>query len=195
MADQASRLSRDDAVSTEKKLDDLYELIDGIEMAMMTTRRPDGRLVSRPMQTQKRTAGCDLWFVTNWYADKLDEIAVDPNVNLAYLNRKSWDWVSVSGHAIISRDRDLVRGLYKPDWKAWFPDDGQPGHDGSPDDERIALVLVETQSVVYSKKNKPKPLVLFEIAKAMITGSTPNVSDLRTVSERELRADATRATR
>jgi len=26
------------------------------------------------MQTQKRTAGTDLWFVTNWFETKLDEI-------------------------------------------------------------------------------------------------------------------------
>ena len=32
-----------------KKLEDLYELIEGIEIAMFTTRRPDGHLVSRPM--------------------------------------------------------------------------------------------------------------------------------------------------
>ena len=39
----------------------------------------------------------------------------------------------VSGTAIISRDRDLIRGLYKPDWKAWFPkEEGNPRRDGGP---------------------------------------------------------------
>ena len=37
-----------DAAPLGKKLDELYELIDGIEIAMFTTRRPDGHLVSRP---------------------------------------------------------------------------------------------------------------------------------------------------
>jgi tRNA C32,U32 (ribose-2'-O)-methylase TrmJ len=45
MADKATAKNRDDVVSTEKKLDDLYELIDGIEIAMFTTRRADGHLV------------------------------------------------------------------------------------------------------------------------------------------------------
>ena len=40
--------------STEKKLDQMYGLVEGIEIAMFTTRRADGRLVSRPMATQKR---------------------------------------------------------------------------------------------------------------------------------------------
>ena len=41
--------NRDNAVPLEKKLDDLYKLIDGIDIAMLTTRRADGHLVSRPM--------------------------------------------------------------------------------------------------------------------------------------------------
>ena len=46
------------------ELDKFYGLIDGIEVGMMTTRRPDGHLESRPMANQKRADGADLWFVT-----------------------------------------------------------------------------------------------------------------------------------
>ena len=176
--------NRDNEVPLEKKLDDLYKLIDGIEIALMTTRRPDGHLVSRPMDTQKRTAGTDLWFVTDIEAHKLDELAVDPHVNLAYYNSRSREWVSVSGTAIISQDRNLIRGLYKADWKIWFPDEGG-SRNGGPDDPRLALILVEAHSVVYSKQNRPTPLVLFEMAKALITGSAPKVADLRELDEGE----------
>jgi general stress protein 26 len=48
----------------DEKLEKLHDLIDDIETAMFTTRRADGRLVSRPMATQKRASGADLWFVT-----------------------------------------------------------------------------------------------------------------------------------
>ena len=46
------------------EMDKLFEHIDDIEIAMMTTRRPDGHLQSRAMATQKRADGADLWFVT-----------------------------------------------------------------------------------------------------------------------------------
>jgi general stress protein 26 len=36
------------------ELEKLYEHIDNIEIAMMTTRRPDGHLQARAMATQKR---------------------------------------------------------------------------------------------------------------------------------------------
>jgi general stress protein 26 len=188
MADSTQTRNRDDEVPLERKLDDLYTLIDGMEVAMFTTRRPDGHLVSRAMQTQERRAHADLWFVSDWHADKLDELALDPHVNLAYYKDRTREWVSVSGTAIVSRDRDLVRGLYKPDWKAWFPDQGDE-RDGGPDDPRITLILVTAHSVVYSKKDRPAIVAAFEIARAIVTGSAPKVSDVRHVSEAELRQD------
>jgi len=194
MAKSDTLRNRNGTVSTEKKLDDLYKLIDGIETAMFTTRRQDGHLVSRAMQTQQRTAGTDLWFVTNWFGPKLDEIALDPHVNVSYYKDRTREWVSVSGTAIITRDKDLIHGLYKPDWKAWFGDEGGD-KDGGPDDPRLTLILVEAHTVTYSKKDRATPLVLFEIAKAMVTGSPPKVADERTLDEKELHPEVAREAR
>ena len=189
MANKTKQKNEDNEVPLEKKLDDLYKLIDGIEVALFTTRRPDGHLVSRPMQVQERTAGTDLWFMTNIESEKLDELATDPHVNLAFYKDRTREWVSVSGTALISRDKDLIRGLYKPDWRAWLGDEGGQ-RDGSANDPRIALVLVEAHSVTYSKKDRPAPLVLFEIVKGMVTGSPPKVADLRELGEREIQQAA-----
>ncbi|HTI65012.1 MAG TPA: pyridoxamine 5'-phosphate oxidase family protein [Gemmatimonadaceae bacterium] len=185
----ATDRNRDEEVPLEKKLDDLYELIDGIETAMFTTRRPDGSLVSRAMQTQRRTMGTDLWFMTNIESDKFEELALDPHVNVAYFRDRTREWVSVSGHAILSRDRDLIDSLYKPDWKAWLGDQGDGVRDGGAHDPRIVLVLVEADSVVYSKNDRPLPLALFQVVKGMITGQPPKVADLREIDADELRRD------
>src|SRR5262249_50885577 len=76
----AISINRDDDAPLAKKLDDLYKLIDGIETAMVTTRRADGHLVARPMQTQRRTTGTDLWFMTNAETEKFEDLARDPHV-------------------------------------------------------------------------------------------------------------------
>jgi len=191
MADKAVAKNTDDAVPTSKKLDDLYDLIDGIEIAMLTTRRADGHLISRPMQTQEHTTGMDLWFMTNLESHKLDDLESDPHVNLAYYKDRSREWVSVSGLATITTDRKLVEALYKPDWKAWLGDEGG-ARDGSANDPRIALILVDAETVTYMKVTKPKPVVLFEVARAMVTGSPPKVGDIRTVTDRDLDRGAQR---
>jgi general stress protein 26 len=193
MTTKTEQKNADNEVPLEKKLDDLYALIDGIETAMMTTRRPDGHLVTRPMQVQRRTAGTDLWFVTNVESEKLEELATDPHVNLGFYKDRTREWVSVSGTAVITRDKRLIHDLYQPDWRAWFGDEGG-ARDGGPDDPRLALILVEAHSVHYSKSNRPMPLVLFEVAKGIVTGQPPKVADERTLSQSEIarapRADA-----
>ena len=173
------------ATPTAKKIDELYGLIDAIEIAMMTTRRPDGHLVTRPMATQRRRPLADLWFVTNIESDKIDELETDPHVNLGYYDEDSRECVSVSGLATISQDRERIRALYEPDWKAWFGDEGG-ARDGGPDDPRIALVLVEAHTVHYMKAKHARPVTLFEIAKGVITGEKPDIGRQETLSGDEL---------
>jgi general stress protein 26 len=182
---KASDRNRDDRASSGEKIKELYDLIEGIEIAMFTTRRPDGHLVSRPMATQTQAEGSDLWFVTDIESHKLDELEHDPHVNLAYYRDGSREWVSVSGIAMVTRDRRIIHELYRPDWKAWFGDEGGE-RDGGPDDPRLALILVDVHSVTYLKVDKPKPVVLFEVVKGMVTGTPPNVGKQREVSGAEL---------
>ena len=160
----------------EKTLDKLYKMIDDIEIAMFTTRRADGRIVSRPMATQKRASGADLWFVTDSRSPKLDEIRNDANINLAYYKDRTRVWVSVAGRARIVEDRAKIRELYQPDWRAWFGDEGGE-KDGTAEDPRIVLVGVEVEEAHFLEVNKPMPVVLFEVAKGMVTGNAPDVGE------------------
>ena len=171
-------------MSNANKTEELFELIRDIEIAMFTTRRADGRLVSRPMATQARAEGADLWFVTDTSTDKMDELANDAQVNVAYYNTKSREYVSVSGTARVVTDRARIAELYRPDWKAWFPGDDQKS--GTPEDPRIGLIAVDAESAVYLKIDKPKPVVLFEVARGMVTGKTPDIGETKHVSGREL---------
>ena len=170
---------------SEKKLKELDELIDGIETAMFTTRRPDGHLASRPMATQKRIGDSDLWFVTNTDTHKIDEIHLDPNVNCSYYNNKSHEWVSVSGVARVSRDKHRIKSLYKSEWKAWFPDEGGK-KTGGPDDPRIAIIFVDADSVTYMKNDKPRPIILWESIKARVTGRPADIGEIREIGGAEL---------
>ena len=160
----------------------LYEMIDDLEIAMMTTRRPDGHLESRAMANQKRASGADLWFVTADGTGKLRDIAADPHVNLAYYKDRTREWISVSGTATISKDRQKIHELYASDWKAWFPDEGDPRH-GTPDDPRFVLIGVKVHAAVFLEVNKPQPLVLYEIAKGWLTGSDPDIGDMHRLEE------------
>jgi len=158
----------------------LYDMIDDLETAMMTTRRPDGHLVSRAMANQKHAAGADLWFVTRNDTHKLDELEDDPHVNLAYYKDRTREWVSVSGIATLSQDRDTIAQLFSEDWKAWFGKEGDPRH-GTPDDPRLVLIGVEVHSAVFLEVDKPQPVVLYEMVKGWIQGKEPDIGKMHKI--------------
>ena len=164
------------------ELTKLYEMIDALDTAMLTTRRRDGHLVSRAMANQKHAPGADLWFVTTGSSGKLDDLTNDPHINLAYYKDRTREWISVAGIAKISRDRQVIRQLYAEDWKIWFPDQGDARH-GTAEDPRMVLIGVDVHSAVYLEVNKPQPVVLYEIAKGFITGTEPKIGEMHTVEK------------
>lgn len=170
---------------TDKKIEELHHLIDGIEVAMMTTRRPDGQLVSRAMTTQQPADGADLWFVADVRSDKMDELAHDPHVNLAYYRDRTREWVSVAGTAHVIRDREKIEELYDPAWRAWFADEDRE-RSAEPGDPRIALIAVDADSVVYSRSDESMPKVLFEVAKGVVTGDRADAGRVETMTGDDL---------
>ena len=159
-------------------LQELYGHIDDIEIAMMTTRRADGHLRSRAMATQKRAAGADVWFVTLDESAKLDDLRHDPHVNLTYYKDRTREWVSISGMATLSRDRAKIAELYAPDWAAWFPKGDDPRH-GTAEDPRMVLIGVAIHGAEYLEVDTPQPVVLYEVVKGWLTGSTPEVGEMK----------------
>lgn len=162
------------------ELEKLFDMIHGLETAMLTTRRADGHLVARAMANQKRAAGADLWFVTSEGSGKLAEIEADPHVNVAYYKDRTREWISVSGLATLSRDRRIIRELYASDWKAWFPEEGDRRH-GTADDPRIVAIGIKIHSAVFLEVNKPQPIVLYEIVKGWATGTMPDIGDMHKI--------------
>jgi len=165
----------------KSELEKFYTLIDKIDIAMMTTRRPDGHLESRAMANQKRAAGADLWFVTAEATGKVGDIEADPHVNLAYYKDRTREWISVSGLATLSRDRQKIRELYAPDWKLWFPPENDPRH-GTPDDPRYVLIGVDIHAAVFLEIDKPQPVVLYEMAKGWLTGQMPDIGEIHRIA-------------
>jgi general stress protein 26 len=169
-----------DRVPTGPQLARLYQLVSGIPMTTFTARRPDGRLVSRPLATQEPVRGADLWFVTDIESHDLAAVEEDPHVNLAYHRETTGDWISVSGTATVSQDRRAIRQLYRSSWKSWFAE-REPPRDGAPDDPRIALILVDVHSVAYFEPGLPGPVVLLEREVDLALPAWPDIERTRDI--------------
>jgi general stress protein 26 len=178
MAEQSTEMKAD---SKQERMTEFQELIDKFDLAMLVTHAEDGSIVSRLMATQQRRDDVDMWFVTNIDDGKVAEIETYPEVNVSYVNNSSREWVSVSGIGTINTDREVIASVYKPDWKAWFPDEGGD-RNGGPNDPRIALIEVDAHRVTYFKSTDSRPVALFKVLRAMATGSTPDLGETKTVT-------------
>jgi len=160
-------------VTTAPNHDDvqkLAKLIKGIKFAMMTTALPDGTLRSRPMATQQTEFdGSALWFFTYYNSGKVDEIRSDQHVNLSYADPSDNRYVSVSGRAMILRDRKKAEELWTELHRAWFPK--------GLDDPNLALLRVDVQDAEYWDSPSSKVVQLAGFVKAIVTGK-PAGNDL-----------------
>ncbi len=102
----------------QESVEKLKDLIEGIDFCMLTTM-DGGYLRSRPMSTQEFEFDGDLWFFTSDNTHKIEEIAKDNRVNVAYSKPGDNTYVSVSGRAEVSKDRAKIEELWSPILKAW----------------------------------------------------------------------------
>lgn len=131
--------------------------------------------------------GIDLIFHANSESGKTDDLASDPDINLAFL-QPSGEWASISGVASLETDREKVRKYYSPALKAWIGDLGDGKHDGGPEDPRIVLIKVNAKTAQYAVSSTATSLGSFvEFAKGVATGEAPKVNKLRYLDESELK--------
>ncbi len=148
----------------QQNIEKLRDLIKGIRIGMITTNSSDGQLHTRPMFTFETEFDGDLWFMTGSDSRKMEEVAGDHQVNVAYSDTGKNRYVSVSGQAQIVNDRAKIKDNWNPLLKAWF--------DG-PDDPRIRLLKVSVTSAEYWDGPSGPVAKVLEIAKAVTKGAAP----------------------
>jgi len=150
------------------ELQNLWDKIKDVRVAMLTTVEENGSLRSRPMYTQQAEFDGELWFFTADDSGKVEEIAREHQVNLAYADPKDSRYVSVSGIAELVKDRAKIEELWSPMLKAWFK--------GGQDDPHIALLRVRVTEAEYWDDTSSKMTRLVGMVKSAL-GSESYKSD------------------
>ena len=150
---------------------ELWERIESVRTAMLTTTEPDGTLRSRPMWTQGDEFDGSPWFFTSDEAPKVDELERNPQVCLSYGAPDTDLYLSVSGRAELVRDEAKAKELWNTFAQAWFP--------GGVDDPHLALLRVDVEQAQYWEDKKPKVLQFAEIVLGAVTGRPPKSGEER----------------
>jgi general stress protein 26 len=98
-----------------------------------------------------------------------ENIAAHPQVNLTFSEPQDNVYVSISGRAERVVDRAKIKAMWNPAVQAWFP--------AGPDDPHAMLVRVVSDSAEYWDSNASTMVQLYKMAKAVLTGTTPDGGD------------------
>ena len=157
-----------------KDMDDVghvWELMEKIGFCMLASR--DGAEIrSRPMAAYVRQEEGKVYFLTDKDSYKDEEIAADPNVNLAFADAGSHSYVSVTGRAALSNDREKIRDLFNVPAKAWWD---------SAEDPAIRLLAVTPDEAQYWD-SPGKLRAYIRMAAAAVSSTRPAMGDNAKVS-------------
>lgn len=152
----------------EKKeaLKKLTELVEDVKICMFTTIHEDYSLTSRPMQSIDIDTDGNLWFFTNEYSGKVDDVSKDNNVYLMYSHPGKNTYIHIKGKCEIITDKEKMKELWSPVVKAWFPK--------GLEDPALALLKVNTSEASYWDSSSNKLVVFYKMLTAIAKGETPD---------------------
>lgn len=152
---------------SDDELDIVRKILKAARTASVTTRTQSGELHSRPLAVIEDDFDGTMWFFTPHPSPKTTDIAAHPDVNVSIGDGKGW--LSMSGTARVSRDRQKIDEYWNPWAEAYF--------EGGRDDPAVALLEISVASIHYWDLDKPAIVTAFEVVKGIVTRSAPDVGD------------------
>lgn len=153
---------------TYSKKEKLDELLKDSKTFMLVTCDREGVMTARPMAAASVENDAALYFFTSIDTKKTDEIIYDQNVLLTF--QDSSRFISLSGHASISRHAEKIEELWKEPYKVWFPEGTA--------DPQLALISFKADTAEYwSNEGMNKVRYIFEAVKAYAIGEKPEVQE------------------
>jgi general stress protein 26 len=125
----------------EDSLEKLGKLIEGNDIAMLTTRIGDGRLLARPLRVQEFDGDGALWFITDRNSHKAEEIRLQPQVNASFASGAHNTYVSIAGRASVVFDKARLSQLWTPAMMVFYPK--------GVEDPDLCLLRVQAESAEY----------------------------------------------
>lgn len=100
----------------------IREIIEDVEVGMLTTISKEGLPSSRPMQVQKVDEQGRIWLFTTSSSLLANQIHLNPRVQITFSDSKKNKFLTASAIASTIADVSQMRELWHPSLKAWFPD-------------------------------------------------------------------------
>jgi general stress protein 26 len=153
-------------MTNDAEVERVWNLLKKIGFCMLSTH--DGEDIrARPMAAYIDRDEPAIYFLTDANSHKDEEIARNPNVGLAFADAGDQKYVSLTGRAAISNDRQKIKQLWSTPAKAWW---------NSPEDPSIRVLKITPKDAQYW--DSPGTVVSYvKMFAAAMTDSRPALGD------------------
>jgi general stress protein 26 len=138
------------------------DLVEDIKFAMLITKAIGGKPKGRPMATADVDEDGNIWFFTNEYSGKVEEIAENNEVILSYASPSDNTYLYITGVAELNDDRNKMKELWNPAYKAWFSE--------GLDDAKLFLLKINPTEAEYWDSPSSKVVMALGFIKSVVTG-------------------------
>ena len=145
-----------DAAAERQRVRALIERV-GVAMLMNVDER--GTHVGRPMLPLFVQNDPHIYFLTHQSSRKVTLLAARPQVGLTISGAHCY--VVMAGSAHLSRDPELIRRLWSPTYRAWFPE--------GKDDREATAIRVVVERIDYWEPPTTRVVRLVQAIKAVLT--------------------------
>jgi general stress protein 26 len=138
------------------------DLVKDVTICMFTTIDENLDLSSRPMFTSNVDDEGNVWFFTNEFSEKINEVSKDNLVHLIYSHPVKNIYVDVKGTCSLIIDKKKMEELWDPALKSWFPE--------GLEDPKICLIKVATETAHFWNHSSSKMGLLFGMIRSITKG-------------------------
>jgi general stress protein 26 len=138
------------------------DLVKDVNVCMFTTLGETHDLTSRPMFTSSVDDEGNVWFFTNEFSEKINEVSKDNLVHLVYSHPVKNIYIDVKGTCSLVIDKKKMEELWDPALKNWFPQ--------GLEDPKICLVKVATETAYFWNHASSKMGLLFQMIRSITKG-------------------------
>jgi general stress protein 26 len=141
-----------------------------VGMLVTNESEKDDSMRARPMYLVQEAYDGTLYFYTPKSDAKVYEIEKDRDVCMTFASPEHSTYVSLTGKAILSEDKNLIDRYWSPTVEAWF--------EGGRDNPEIAMLEVKIKQGEHWDSTENKLVQIFEKVKSNVMDSkTPDVGE------------------
>lgn len=146
-----------------EQLSKFKTLVEDVKTCMMMTTDGYGKLNARPMNNAKVEEDGSIWFFTNEYSGKVEQISHENKIFLTYASLNANSYVAFNATAELSDDKNKIDELWTAEMNAWFP--------GGKEDPKILLIHATPTDAEYWDHSSSKIIMFFNMVKSAVTGN------------------------